>query len=417
MAVDQDQYRKKLFLVLTLLLTAGFLMTSLGSYFVSRKSLRTQILSTELPLTSDNIYSEIQKDLLRPIFISSLMANDTFLRNWMLSGEADETEIIQYLSEIKNKYNTVTSFLISEKTHNYYNAWGILKQISPSEERDLWYYRVRDMPFDYEINVDPDMGNKDTMTIFINHKVFGFQGNYLGATGVGLTIDSVRLLVEKYQKTFNRDIFFTDSKGTILISSSNMSRDVNSVRDMPGLNDLASGILSGQGSSLTYKHKGDIVHLNTRYIPELKWFLWVEQAEKGRIRQIHTALMVNLGLCLVITLLVVFLVRLLINAYRKKLEIMVKEERDLRLINLGQHDEIIAKNKELVSQNSQLNEALDQVQTLSGLIPICASCKKIRDDKGYWEQIESYISARSSAEFSHSLCPDCIQRIYPELEP
>jgi PAS domain S-box-containing protein len=56
-----------------------------------------------------------------------------------------------------------------------------------------------------------------------------------------------------------------------------------------------------------------------------------------------------------------------------------------------------------------------EVQTLSGLLPICASCKKIRDDRGYWSQIETYISRHSRAEFSHGLCPECMQRLYPEL--
>jgi PAS domain S-box-containing protein len=56
-----------------------------------------------------------------------------------------------------------------------------------------------------------------------------------------------------------------------------------------------------------------------------------------------------------------------------------------------------------------------QVQTLSGLLPICASCKKIRDDRGYWNRIETYISEHSQAEFSHGLCPDCLERLYPEL--
>ncbi len=62
-----------------------------------------------------------------------------------------------------------------------------------------------------------------------------------------------------------------------------------------------------------------------------------------------------------------------------------------------------------------LQGALLKVKTLSGLVPICASCKKIRDDKGYWNQIESYISEHSSAEFSHSICPECARKLYPDL--
>jgi hypothetical protein len=65
---------------------------------------------------------------------------------------------------------------------------------------------------------------------------------------------------------------------------------------------------------------------------------------------------------------------------------------------------------------AQLQEALSEVKQLSGLLPICASCKNIRDDKGYWNQIESYIRDHSEAEFSHSICPDCAKKLYPEID-
>ena len=61
-------------------------------------------------------------------------------------------------------------------------------------------------------------------------------------------------------------------------------------------------------------------------------------------------------------------------------------------------------------------EAQRELKTLSGLLPICASCKKIRDDKGYWNQIESYIHTHSEAQFSHGMCPACIEENYPDLE-
>jgi len=60
----------------------------------------------------------------------------------------------------------------------------------------------------------------------------------------------------------------------------------------------------------------------------------------------------------------------------------------------------------------KLNDALKDVKALGGLIPICSSCKKIRDDKGYWSQLESYFEQHSTALFSHSLCPDCMDEIY-----
>jgi PAS domain S-box-containing protein len=74
--------------------------------------------------------------------------------------------------------------------------------------------------------------------------------------------------------------------------------------------------------------------------------------------------------------------------------------------------EVQAEREKLIGE---LQEALAKVKTLSGFIPICASCKKIRDDKGFWNQLEAYLSAHSEIEFSHSLCPDCARKLYPDL--
>lgn len=63
----------------------------------------------------------------------------------------------------------------------------------------------------------------------------------------------------------------------------------------------------------------------------------------------------------------------------------------------------------------ELEDALDQVKLLSGFLPICCSCKKIRDDKGYWQQIELYISNHSDVEFSHGICEECSKKLYPEF--
>ena len=69
---------------------------------------------------------------------------------------------------------------------------------------------------------------------------------------------------------------------------------------------------------------------------------------------------------------------------------------------------------ELRRLNAALQEALDRVKTLSGLLPICAVCKKIRNDGGYWQQVEEYIHDHSDAQFSHGICPECARKLYPE---
>ncbi len=71
--------------------------------------------------------------------------------------------------------------------------------------------------------------------------------------------------------------------------------------------------------------------------------------------------------------------------------------------------------KKLEDLVRELREALDEIKTLRGIIPICAQCKKVRDDRGFWEQVEVYIGKHSEAQFSHSLCLDCMKELYPDL--
>ena len=77
-------------------------------------------------------------------------------------------------------------------------------------------------------------------------------------------------------------------------------------------------------------------------------------------------------------------------------------------------NELVATKRDLQQKTIELQEALDQVKLLKGLLPFCASCKKIRDDEGYWQGVEDYISNHSEAQFSHAICPDCMKKLYPE---
>ncbi|WP_022666818.1 sensor domain-containing diguanylate cyclase [Desulfospira joergensenii] len=325
--------KNRLIFILSLVLITGFLTTSLASFFVSRASLRSQIAYHELPLTSDNIYSEIQRDLLRPIFISSTMANDTFLRDWVIGGEADPESITRYLRAIKDKYNTFTAFFVSDLSRIYYHADGILKTVKESEERDRWYFRVRSMTSENEINIDPDMANKDSMTIFINFKVRDYLDNFIGATGVGLRVGAVKNLIERYQNNYNRDIFFIDQKGNITLTGSKPSYNCKHLKEIPGISSIADKILSNREGYYTYKRNGQMIHLTSRFIPEFDWILVVEQTEELAVKKIFKTLMTNLGICAVITLVVLLLINLTFSSYQKRLEEMATIDKLTGILN------------------------------------------------------------------------------------
>lgn len=88
----------------------------------------------------------------------------------------------------------------------------------------------------------------------------------------------------------------------------------------------------------------------------------------------------------------------------------------LAIENVRRHQTIKKSEKKLRQEKKKLEEALLEVKKLSGLLPICSFCKKIRDDKGYWNQIESYIHEHSEATFSHGICQECAKKHYPDFD-
>jgi diguanylate cyclase (GGDEF)-like protein len=301
--------KNKFIWLLSVLLLVAFLVTSGISYKVAHDSLSQQIESNTLPLTSDNIYSEIQQDLLRPIFISSLMAQDTFVRDWTLSHEQEPEKLIRYLKEIQEKYDTVTSFFVSEKSRHYYHSTGILKQIQDVEPDDAWYFRVRSLPESehYEVNIDADTADRSKTTVFVNYKVFDFEGKFIGVTGVGLAVEKVKSLIELYQKRYNRG--------------------ADSLQTSPGLENLATRILTSPSAAFSYQRNGKTVYLNSRLVPEFKWYLIVEQEDAPQERELLNTFWGNLGLSLMVTLGILFISNMTLGRYQRKLEVMASTDK------------------------------------------------------------------------------------------
>ncbi len=333
MRIQSEKYR--LLAWLSFILVTGFLSTSIGAYVVSRHAIRNAIAHDALPLTGDNIYSEIQRDLLRPVFISSLMAHDTFLRDWILGGERNVGQIKRYLKEVKDKYGTISSFLVSERSRKYYYAGGILKTVRPGVAADKWYFHVRAMKKPYEINVDYDMANRDTLTVFINYRVFDYAGKFLGATGVGLTLETVSEILDRYQRQFHRRVFFVAPNGEIVLTGKSLPNLRGSILELPGIKAIADAILKGGNSPISLScrtHHAEVL-VNSRFIPELGWHLVVEQENSEQIRPVRRVFLLNLAISLTASLLVLVITLFTVNRYQRRLEHMATTDSLTGMLN------------------------------------------------------------------------------------
>lgn len=360
--------------ILVALLLTGFVSTTLISYFVSKDSIATQIAQSTLPLTSDTIYSEIQRDLLNPIFISSLMAQDTFMRDWTLAGEEDPTAIIKYLKEIQDRYATVTCFFVSEQTRRYYHPSGVLKTVRESDPQDEWYFRVQKMKAEYEINVDADTANRNALNIFINYKVYDYQHRYIGATGVGLAVTAVMDMLNSYRQRYGRDVYFIDRAGNLTLSGSEAERPGN-IREIPGMGGIATQILASPGFSGSYDSSGGgKAYVNSRFVPEFGWYLIVEQRDDPSEARIQGTLVVNAVVSVVVSVIILFFANLTLGGYQKRLEDMAGTDRLTGVMNRQRFEPLF---------EHMLKFTVRRTEQLSAIMFDIDNFKAVNDSRGH----------------------------------
>jgi diguanylate cyclase (GGDEF)-like protein len=329
--------------ILTVVLVFSFTFTSLISYNVTRTSIDSDAKTKILPLISDNIYSEIQKELLQPIHNSSIMANDEFLVEWVLAGEQDDQEIVRYLQRIKDRYDYFSAFYISARTNNYYYYEGILKQISPEDEHDIWYYDFVRKGLSYDLDVDNDEASSGTLTIFINHRLEDSAGNFLGVTGVGLQMSEVGETLESYRERFGHLIYLVDSEGLIQIHPNQDLVEKINIRELEGLQNIGDEVLKNDSVTHYYEFRTKIGNetLSARYLPDLDWYLIVEQDQSLVLKTARYSLFGNIAIGVLVTLLVIGLVVIVLNLFISKLEDMATRDELTGLHNRRKMDELL----------------------------------------------------------------------------
>lgn len=341
--------KKRLITILTIMLLFTFTFTSLISYNVTKESITANTKTKTLPLISDNIFSEIQQELISPINNSSLMANDEFLIDWVVSGEKDPDEIVRYLKRIIEKYGYFSSFFVSEQTKNYYYYDGILKQISPQDDHDVWYYKFRDSNKEYALDVDTDEATQGTITIFINHRLEDSQGNFLGVTGIGLEMVSISDTLASYYDRYDHMVYMIDSDGLIQVHANQDLVEKVNIRNLDGINSQAENILSNKNGTNIYEFKNgkrDIV-ISSRYFPDFDWFLIVEQDETNALSSARNYLAINIAIGVLVTLLVILLVIFTVNLFHNRLEELAINDDLTGLFNRRKFAEIYQREKDV----------------------------------------------------------------------
>ncbi|MCQ4296940.1 sensor domain-containing diguanylate cyclase [Pseudomonas stutzeri] len=323
--------QRSLLPLLAVIIGIGFAVSSLASYYMSRETIRKGIIGVELPLTADVISGEIQKDLVRLVQVSSAMAQDPFVLDWLDHGEANPALISRYLQAIQQRYDTSTAFFASRVSETYYTDTSA-QTMQPSDTADGWFYRFEQSGLPWEIVVDVSR-----LTMFINYRVLGAGGEFLGVAGVGLTLERVVELIDTYQRRFQRNIYFVDARRRIAMSGQHGGPDGaargTALADVPGLADLNRQLPQLRPGSFAYESGGAQHFINIRDIPELGWFLMVEKQESSVMAPVRRALWINLLICFSVTATVLSLVGLISRRYLQRIETMATHDALTGLLN------------------------------------------------------------------------------------
>ena len=341
MRLFPEKYRVLVWI--SLLLTAGFLATSIAAYMVTRDAVQRGITEQALPLASDSLYAEIQSLVMRPALIASTMAGDSFVRDWLAAGENDADAIVRYLSGIRKQYGAVAAFLVSDRSRNYYTPQGTLKIMQEGDANDAWFFRMRDMKQQFLAEIDIDRANGNAVTIFINHRMIDASDAFLGVTGIGLRADSLTKVIDRHEKHAGRRIYLVDGQRNVVLAGTSAQNALRSIDTLPGIGKMAGSLLHGadKPALVEYEHDGTRRYVSARFIPELGWHLLVEQDAAIEVRPVRHAFLMILAIGAGVSLLVLVLTLLTVNHYNKRLEVMAGTDTLTGLMNRQAFDIVL----------------------------------------------------------------------------
>lgn len=313
-----------------LILIIGFSLTAAVSYKANYSASLTNIEQIT-DLTSEGIFYQISDTFTKPVNVSLTMAHDSLLHEFLgneqahLSDKAYTGKLQEYLNTYRREYGYDSVFLVSAATERYYNFNGVDRVLFPDNPENTWYYNLMEGEDRYSINVDNDevQGADDHITVFVNCKIAGSNGNILGIVGVGLRIDNLQELLRSYESRFGVSAYLINQTGIIQISTEYTGYEQASLfTQYDFAANLQEEILkwktSGAARSLWSGNQEKNSYVVIRYIPELEWDLVVERNTGALVAEMNRQLLITIGILALLILSVLFLISSVLHRYNKK---------------------------------------------------------------------------------------------------
>ena len=311
--------RYRIVFIIAFLLLALSVSLSVVNYSITLASTQKQLKNSSLPLSTDNIYTEIQKHIIQPDLVASMMAQDTFLKDWLINREEDGKSIAEYLDSIKNRYGMFTTFLASERTRNYYTSKGFIEKMDEKNPTNNWYFSFKQFPDSHEINLDYNEHIDNSMIMFINHKIFDSNYHMIGATGIGLKISYVDEMLKRFRIDYKFNVFFVNKNGDNVLYERGINK-LKNLKDNTEIYSFEDQILAKENNLIRYSKDGEEYLVSSKFVPELDLHLLVEAKISDFTHDVIHTFYLNLLLSLIISIIIVIIILILIKRYNSKLE-------------------------------------------------------------------------------------------------
>ncbi len=338
----------KVSLLISLIVLLGAIVTGIITYSAYNKILKDSTRNIA-ELSAMNVYSEIDNELTKPIYVSLTMAHDSFVLDW-LSREDDtnQDEIIDYLSGVQARYEYNSVFLVSANTNIYYYYGGINKVVSPDDSHDIWYYSFVNSSELYHLDVDVDEVT-GLLTIFINAKLFDNSNQLAAVVGVGVQMNYVQNILSIYEDNYNLEVFLINKEGIIQSST-----DVDLIEQKNIFDDFGSDIstqILGETDALLTLSNNNSDYIITRYIDDLDWYIIVQKNVNVFARFFIDYFWLSLIMIILVLTVVSNIIIITINQYQRRIYGLANTDYLTLLLNrrgFTESIEHIKQNKELI---------------------------------------------------------------------
>lgn len=234
------------------------------SFQSSRAILIDRTFERELPASLGEVSNEINLKLETPILASKMMTLSPLMKQASLS----EKNLRAYLESVKNEFNAISAYYVSNEASTYYTHNGVLKTISTNEQSDQWFYRFIQSDKAFELSLDIDAGT-GIPALFVNYAVTR-NGKRIGVTGIGLTLESITQLISNYSVGKSGIVFLVDKQGIIKVHPDKnlIGQSLNSV-------GIESSLLLGSQQTIVHESvvDGQPQILGSKAMPGIGWTL------------------------------------------------------------------------------------------------------------------------------------------------